>query len=134
MQVTPYYVPPIDSPAMANSITRDIAAKNIAMLMQRDGLTQMELAKRAGVSQKTISNMLNPGQGVNSPRLDNVTAVAQALGLELWQLLLPQIPDDAREIRALSTVVENYLFCSSEGRANISRVAELERTFAERKR
>jgi transcriptional regulator with XRE-family HTH domain len=70
---------------------RNILAGNLKTLMKRNLnlKTQVKLAKRSGVAQTTISNMLNPGtSAMASPKLDSVEKVAQAFGLATWQLLL----------------------------------------------
>lgn len=74
----------------------DILAKNLAYEMERRMLTQAGLAKLSGVSQTTISLYLNPrrrersktGKAV-SANLADVQAVASALGMDVWELLLP---------------------------------------------
>lgn len=132
MQVTPYYPSPIDFADMAKTLTREIVARNLAALMKAKGLTsQAALAKRADVSQKTISNLLNPGQGVKSPTLDKVTAVATALGIEMWHFLLPEIPESAGDFRTLSQVVCDFVQSPPEGRVHIARVAEMERKLSD---
>lgn len=47
---------------------------------------QEDLAKKAGISQRSISNMLDPEK--NMPRLDQIEKVAKAFDLATWQLLL----------------------------------------------
>jgi transcriptional regulator with XRE-family HTH domain len=48
-------------------------------LRERAGVTQRELAARAGLGQKTISNW---EQGISEPVWSNVLALAKALGLD----------------------------------------------------
>lgn len=133
MQVTPYYVSPIDFADMAKTLTREVVARNLAVLMKAKGFeSQSALAERAGVSQKTISNLLNPGQGVNSPTMDKVTAVATALGIEMWHFLLPEIPESAGDFRTLSQVVSDFVQSAPEGRTHIARAAEMERKLSGR--
>lgn len=72
----------------------DVVAQNLAYWMaQAGGMSQSTLAERAGVSQKTISNYLNPGQRVEgasgkppSAKLAELDAIAKALAVEVWQL------------------------------------------------
>lgn len=49
------------------------------------GLTQAELARRAGVSQGVITHY---ERGVNRPRLDQALALVQALGISLDEFFL----------------------------------------------
>ncbi len=70
---------------------RVVLRQNLDTLMQRsiDLDTQPKLAKRAGVSQRTVSNLLREaGPKEKGPRLDVVEKIARAFGLSTWQLLL----------------------------------------------
>lgn len=51
------------------------------------GLSLAEIATRAGVTQQTLRNYLN---GVGSPVLENVQAVARVLGCELAEIIMPE--------------------------------------------
>lgn len=71
-----------------------ILATNLAHQMQIKGLKQQGLAKLSGVAQRTISNYLNPhgreaGKTAKAPsaKLSEVELIANALGLEAWELL-----------------------------------------------
>lgn len=72
-----------------------VLAENIAAAMQRKQITSQEqLAKVSGVSQRTISNYLNPdkrAQGKSgrapSAKLSEVEQIARALNVETWDLL-----------------------------------------------
>lgn len=72
-----------------------VVAEQLAhwMAQRKPVWTQAELAERAGVAQKTISNYLNPEQRApgakgkqGSPKLVELDLIAQALGIEVWQL------------------------------------------------
>ena len=67
-----------------------IVATNLKALMAASaGLgTQCALAKASGIDQKTISRILN---AKNSPSIDVLSSISDALGLQLWQLLVPNI-------------------------------------------
>jgi transcriptional regulator with XRE-family HTH domain len=54
-------------------------AARLKRLREAAGLTQSELAERAGFNQRTISHW---EQGQREPLLSNVQALAQALGVE----------------------------------------------------
>lgn len=105
------------------------------MLMDRHEpkLTQADLAKKAGVSQKSISNMLNPdAPGVLSHTLEKVEKVASAFGLTAWHLLIPMLPDDSREYQRISDLVADYLVSPQESRQVIIHTAEREKRLAGR--
>jgi len=48
------------------------------------GLTQNELAKRAGIAQSTLSNI---EQGKQRPQFDTLSAICRVLGLSILELL-----------------------------------------------
>lgn len=70
-----------------------VVADNLAYWMGEAKVTQAALAERAGVSQKTISNYLNPDQRAEgskgkqpSPKLTELSLIADALHIQVWQL------------------------------------------------
>jgi len=70
--------------------SREIFAANVRRLMG-DSIKQAGIsaaAKRAGysVDQKTVSRALNDG----NPTIDTVAAIAAGLGVQPWQLLIPE--------------------------------------------
>lgn len=71
---------------------RVVLAQNLETLMQKKLpllSTQEQVAAKAGVSQRTISNLLRPdAPDMKAPKLDVVEKVAAAFGLATWQLLL----------------------------------------------
>lgn len=71
----------------------EVVAQNLAYWMEQAGLKQAALAEKAGVSQKTISNYLNPEQRTEgssgkdpSGKLSELDRIARALSIEVWQL------------------------------------------------
>lgn len=78
---------------MREKSINQVVAENLAYRMEKAGMSQSSLAAKAGVSQKTISNYLNPEQRTEgskgkqgSPKLWELERVAQALGVEVWEL------------------------------------------------
>ncbi len=61
-------------------------ARNVAALMARGELDQMQLAALSLVAQKAISNVVN---GRNGCRIDILAAIAYALGVAPSLLLMP---------------------------------------------
>ena len=93
-------------------------SRNLAALMKQREMDQHAVARAAGVSQKTVSNILRME---GSPRICSVEAVAGAFGLKGWQLLAsPEVVDGLDELLAAWGSV------SSEGREMIVKVAERE--------
>lgn len=86
-------------------------ATNLARLMADSKLTknQSELARKSGVSQRTISNYLAPERYEGSPTLDNIELLARAFNIEAWQLLHPtagKLPDDA--LKVLRSIIDQH--------------------------
>jgi transcriptional regulator with XRE-family HTH domain len=115
--------------------TRAILAKNLTRLLAvgaAHGLpsTQAALSRRSGVSQKTISNWLDPSRGV-APVLDKLELVADVYRLEVWQLLVPDLPDDMLLIGHLKRLVANYgNIANPAARRYIEQIAEAEANYA----
>lgn len=100
------------------------------MLMDKSSppLNQAELAKRAGVSQKSVSNMLDPSRsGVSAGTLDKLERVASAFGLTAWHLLIPTLPEDLKECHRISDLVADYIVTPKQSRELIYHTAERER-------
>lgn len=86
--------------------------------------TQITLSKRSSVSQKTISNMLNPGDD-NSPNLANVALIAKAYKLQTWHMLYPNAQLDILINTSIEKFVENYAHADKETREAWAQVAEV---------
>lgn len=78
---------------------RKTLAENLRQLMEQPGMdSQAKVAAKASrpkgekVGQTTISLLLDPDQPV-SPRLQTIEAVADAFGVQAWQLLHPTMGD-----------------------------------------
>jgi transcriptional regulator with XRE-family HTH domain len=93
------------------------------MLMAETKLSGAEVARLAGISSKSVNNMLH---GRHGPNLDHVEAVAGVFQLTGWQLILPGLRSDIARNGHLDALMQHYTDASTEGRANIDRVAELE--------
>lgn len=78
-------------------------AKKIKSLREEQGLNQRELAKKAGVSQKTISNLENTNTSTETCNLDKLTAVAEALKVNVSYLF-----EDEKAIPKNLEIKENY--------------------------
>lgn len=81
---------------MSKKPINDVLAENLAAFMNEKELTQAKLGKLAGIGQTTVSLYLNPGRrqpGKSgkepSAKLSEVEALANALGVEVWELLRP---------------------------------------------
>ena len=109
---------------------RHTLSANLKMLMAETRLSGAEVARLAGISSKSVNNMLH---GRHGPNLDHVDAVAAVFQLTGWQLILPGLSAALVKSGHLQTLLDHYTSASAEGRANIDRMAELEARYAEKK-
>jgi len=72
---------------MKNPSSRRIVAKRIKALRASRRWSQLDLAKRAGVSQKTVSNLED--EESHSCQLDKLEMIANAFGIAVWELIKP---------------------------------------------
>jgi len=75
-------------------------------LMRQRGWSQQEIAKRSGISQKQISNLLT---GTQSPSLDTAEAIAQAFDLETWHMLIRATGLPPNDLVRLRRVIGAFL-------------------------
>jgi transcriptional regulator with XRE-family HTH domain len=104
-------------------------ALNVSRLMEHHGFTQEGMAKKTGVSQRSISNLISI-DSPHSPKLKTIEDVAQAFNLQTWHLLLPDAPIDMLLNSSIEKVVSNYASASQEGRDMINRVSDREAAIA----
>jgi len=104
---------------------RDTMVHNIRRILRERGWSEAYLAKRANCKARSINNFMTPGSTV-SPRVRLAEQVARGLGVPLWALFVPQVPDDPRALRHAEKILTTYLRLPDEGRDMIRRAAELE--------
>ena len=87
--------------AMEKGSIRDVLAANLQYYMIKKGLTQKALGKAASMGQTTVSLYLSPERRklsksgkVAAPNLGQVEQMANALGVQLWELLRPMTPSE----------------------------------------
>jgi len=97
---------------------------NLRRLMNYYDDTQTILSGRSSVSQKTISNMLNPGDN-KSPSLENVSKIAKAYKLQTWHLLYPNAPLEILINSSIEKLVKNYVEGNNLAREAITQVSEI---------
>jgi len=108
--------------ALANNLCRLLAIGSAFGLPT----SQAELARRSGIAQTSISNWLDPDRGV-APSLDKLEPIARVYGVEVWQLLVPDLPDQLLASHHLARLVANYAHIDRPGaREYLDRVAEAE--------
>jgi transcriptional regulator with XRE-family HTH domain len=74
--------------------------------MGQRGWSQQELAKRSGISQRQISNLLS---GTQSASLDTAEAIAQAFDLETWHMLIRATGLPPKDLARLRRVIAAFL-------------------------
>lgn len=74
-----------------------VFAANLRRRMDAAGLSQVSLGKKAGVAQRSVGNYLNPKEreaGAKgkepSAKLAEMAMIASALGVEPWEMLIPE--------------------------------------------
>lgn len=104
--------------------SRLIIARNVRALREHARLTQHALGRKAGVSQRTVSNIENP-ESETTPTTDRVEAVAAVFGLQLWHVAMPIPLDILIDIGGLTRMIDSYAHVAAPGRETIERVALL---------
>lgn len=102
-------------------------ARRVKSARDKRGWSQTALALKAGVSQKTISNLERAGGDRESLSLANIERVVNALGMTMWQATLP---DDITEVTDgnIKKIIASYATASPSGRETITRIADLAST------
>lgn len=101
----------------------EILADNVTRLMKHHGDDQNSLARKAGVGQKTISNVINK-RAKGAPNLDIVTKIAKTYRIKTWHLLLSNCPDEILFNHRVEKLVENFLTSDEMGRNATMAVSE----------
>lgn len=104
--------------------SRLIIARNINALREHHKLSQKALGRKAGVSQRTVSNIENP-ESETTPTTDRVEAVAAAFGLQLFHVAAPLPLDVLLYIGGLNRMIDTFSHIDPAGRETIERVAKL---------
>lgn len=106
-------------------------ADNVRRLKQHRGWGLVELARRAGVSKSALGYLINyKDRNDRHPTMETVEGVARAFDLELWQLMVPDLPLDMLESHTFARMIENYRDAPPSGRAMVERIAESEVKYA----
>jgi len=111
---------------------REVLANNVRRLMDsepEDGLkSQEKIAKRANkpggkrVAQTAVGYLLRPTSRV-SPKLDTITAVAEAFGKEPWQLLHPTMGERVQQAPELA---KRYEMATNRDKDVIHRILNMD--------
>jgi transcriptional regulator with XRE-family HTH domain len=81
---------------MDGQAIRDTVGKNIKLLRARRGLSQANLSEKADISINFLSNI---ERGIKFPQPDMLSRLANALGVEVNELFLPDLaPAEGKEL------------------------------------
>ena len=105
---------------------------NLNALLQAQGISQAELARRARMPQRTVNRVFNALEDRMSPGLETLEGIARGLGVPIASLLSGEIEitqqSHAESPRLLSRQIgrltEDFLLSDTEGRKEILRKAE----------
>jgi transcriptional regulator with XRE-family HTH domain len=140
MVATAYTTIPLPSSGMGNGLhkteskrtssePKDVLARNLRAAFRVRQESARSVADAIGVSNKTVSNMLN-GQGAS--QLDNLVAVARHIRIPLWQLLCPSIEISQSTDAAMHELLESFVHLSELGQAAVRRTIKGELALAEK--
>jgi transcriptional regulator with XRE-family HTH domain len=101
---------------------RQALKDNLEALAERDGLSGRQIAKKAKVDPKTVTNTLN---GKHDSRLGHVDAVAGVFNLTYWDLLNPYFKPTEASSNDLRELILMYGRADKDGRGSIMSVARL---------
>lgn len=113
----------------ANNKTRETLANNVNYLMEINKDSGESVAKRCGVSPKTVNNVRNTQHSVT---LDVIDKIASAFGLNGWHLIMPNLPDDLKSSKQIEKLYSDYTKASADGRDMIEKIAEREASYAKK--
>ena len=105
----------------------DVLARNLRHAFSKRGYSARSVAAAIGVSNKTVSNMLN---GTGASQLDKLAAVADYLKIPLWQLLCPAIEISQKSNAAMHELIESFVNLSEVGQAAVRRTIKAELALA----
>ena len=138
MVATTYTGLPLPSEGMSNGLhktdakrvasqPKDILARNLRNAFKARGFSARSVAAAIGVSNKTVSNMLN---GDGASQLDKLVAVSQYIHVPLWQLLCPAVEISQATTVGMFEMIEALANLSEVGRAQVRRTIKAEAALA----
>ncbi len=108
-----------------------VLADNVRRLMEASGDSQVKVAKRGGLSQRNVGNVVTYGTTHStSPTVRTVDGLARAFGVSPWMLFVPGLPLDLLNSGRLDLLIANYVACTDPGRTSIERTADSELRYA----
>lgn len=107
-------------------------ADNVRKLMDAENFSQTDLARKAEIAQKTVSDLLGYGRTQQkAPTLRTIEAIARALQVPVWVLLIPDLPLELLRSAQFANLVLDYRAATASGRDSIERIARGEARYAD---
>lgn len=103
---------------MQNSI--DIFISNMELLLEARQLSNRELAKKSGVSDRLIGMYRNRE---SAPSIEKAEKIARALGFQLWQMQIPNFQIPLSKDNGFNDVLYAYSGADDDGRKMIEQTA-----------
>lgn len=101
---------------------RQRLAKNLRILAAKAELSGTEIGRKAGIDQKTVTEMMKASF---DPRLSKVEKVANVFGMAAWQLLAYDFEERPPDSAQVTRLLEHYTSAPDAGRQAIMQVAEI---------
>lgn len=108
------------SPTIKNPLVRHLVAQNVRHYLLANEWSESELARRSGVSQKQVNNIVRERFGCT---VEALFEIARAFHLPAYQLLIPGISESDALSTELDRIIVTYLNGSPRKRAKISDAA-----------
>ncbi|WP_426994480.1 helix-turn-helix domain-containing protein [Methylomonas sp. CM2] len=106
-------------------------ANNLRRLMDHYEYTQTDVAIRAKVSQKQVSDILTQNAKLGAS-IGQIGAIANdCFKIATWHLLMPNCPDELLFNHSLEKLVENYIHNDAKGRNATLSVSEIRAQYFE---
>lgn len=115
---------------MENEATLALA-DNVRRIMNHKEWTLVDLARLTGVSKSALGYLVTYRDSSDRhPTTKTIEGIAAAVGIPLWQLMVPGLPMELLGSNRLTKLIENYRDAPAEGRAQVERIAESEVKYA----
>jgi transcriptional regulator with XRE-family HTH domain len=103
--------------------TQETLVSNLKRLMDMCEWDAKELEKRSGVTSRMIRYILGMDR---CPSIEVAEKLANAFGLTGWQLIMPQLMGDIKQMRHIEALIDNWNKADPDGKLFIEDAAKRE--------
>ncbi|WP_427501353.1 helix-turn-helix domain-containing protein [Methylomonas sp. MED-D] len=104
---------------------QEILATNLRRLMDHYGYSQTDVAAKAGVSQKNVSDILR-ARGKFGPGIAIVQDICErCFKITIWHIMMPNCPDELLFNHSIEKLVDNFIHNDKKGRDATLSVSEI---------